>query len=44
MRAKGTLEEEIKCFEAEQLHRMGKLTEKDKKDILKKVKELYPEL
>jgi SPP1 gp7 family putative phage head morphogenesis protein len=42
--AKGTLEEEIKCFEAEQLHRMGKLTEKDKKDILKKVKELYPEL
>ena len=40
----GTLEEEVKCFEAEQLHRKGKLTDDDKKDILKKVKELYPEL
>ncbi len=42
--AEGTLEEEVKCFEAEQLHRKGKLTDNDKKDILKKVKELYPEL
>ena len=41
---KGTFEEEVKCFEAEILHRKGKLTAQDKEDIIKKVRERYPEL
>ncbi len=42
--SKGTFEEEVKCFEAEVLHRKGKLTAQDKEDIIKKVRERYPEL
>jgi len=41
---KGTLDEEVKCFEAETIHRKGELTQQDKEDILKLVKKLYPEL
>lgn len=41
---KGTLDEEVKCFEAEIIHRKGELTQQDKEDILKLVKKLYPEL
>lgn len=41
---KGTLAEEIKCFEAEAIHRNGELTQQDKEDIIKLVRKLYPEL
>lgn len=42
--ARGTFEEEVKCFEAEYIHEFGTLTEGMKHDILREVKELYPDL
>lgn len=44
MGAKGTFDEEVACFKAEELHKKGHLTNSDISDIMEKVKKLYPEL
>ena len=40
----GTFDEEFECFKAEVLHRKGILTESDREDIIKHIKENYPHL
>ena len=41
---KGTFNEEVECFKAEEKHKKGDLTKSDIDDIIEKVKQIYPEL
>ena len=42
--SKGTFEEEVECYKNEYLHEKGELTNEDVEDIIKTVREYYPEL